>query len=120
VFVAFLKILKKHDRVRGPTYDENPPVSGLASAPEERGSGNTRSLSARDGLELPGTVVPETRQVEGLAAEALSGSPAGVSVRTPAALAELTSTCPATHAGWWMDDGLWIENHFSVIFQSHS
>jgi hypothetical protein len=42
-------------------------------------------------------VVPETRQVEGLAAEALSASPAGVSVRTPAGLAELTSTCPATH-----------------------
>jgi hypothetical protein len=59
---------------------------------------------ARDGLELLGTVVPETRQVEGLAAEALSGSPAGVSVRTPAGHAELTSTCPATHAGWWMDE----------------
>ncbi len=43
VFVAFLKILKKHDRIRGPTYDGNPPVSGLASAPEESGSGNNRS-----------------------------------------------------------------------------
>jgi hypothetical protein len=45
-------------------------------------------------------VVPETRQIERLAAEALSWSPAGLSVRTPAGLAEITSTCPATHAGW--------------------
>jgi hypothetical protein len=59
--------------------------------------------------------VPETRQVEGLAAEALSGSPAGVSVPTAAGLAELTSTCPATHAGGWMDDGLCKEPFFSDI-----
>jgi hypothetical protein len=64
------------------------------------GQGTTPLWSARDGLELPGTVVPETRQIEGLAAEALSGSQAGVSVRTPAGLPELTSTCPGTHAGW--------------------
>ncbi len=53
-------------------------------------------------------MVPETRQIEGLAAEALSGSPAGLSVRTPAGLAELTSTCPEAHAGgvdgWWFVD----------------
>jgi hypothetical protein len=63
-------------------------------------SGNNPLWLARDGLDLPGTVVPETRQIEGLAAEALSGSSAGVSVRTPAGLPELTRTCPATHAGW--------------------
>ncbi|CAM6058573.1 unnamed protein product [Sphagnum tenellum] len=61
-------------------------------------SGNKPLSSARYGLEIPGTVLPETRQIEGLAAEALSGSPAGLSVRTPAGLAELTSTCPETHA----------------------
>jgi hypothetical protein len=51
-------------------------------------------------------VVPETRQIEGLAAETLSGSPTGVLVRTPAGLPELTSACPATHAGWV--DGWWF------------
>jgi len=75
-------------------------VWGLASAPGERRSGNNPLWWARDGLELPGTVVPETRQIEGLAADALSWSPVGLSVRTPAGLAELTSTCPATHTGW--------------------
>jgi hypothetical protein len=110
-------ILPSRSLVQGRTK----PAS-LGTCERSRGEGVREQplSSARDGPELLGTVLPETRQVEGLAAEALSGSPAGVSVRTPAGHAELTSTCPATHAGWWMDDGLWIENHFSVIFQSHS
>jgi len=47
---------------------------GFARAPEERRSGSKPLWLARDGLELHGTVVPETRQIEGFAAEALSVS----------------------------------------------
>ncbi len=77
-----------------------------------RQSWDLRALQRREVREQPslvgsgwpgapwGTLVPETRQIEGLAAEALSWSPAGLLVRTLAGLAELTSTCPATHAGW--------------------
>jgi hypothetical protein len=73
--------------------------SGWPGAPGDRGARDTTSRRACSGS---------------------PGSPAGVSVRTPAGFAELTSTCPETHAGWLMDDGLWIENQFSLVFQSHS
>ncbi|CAM6036385.1 unnamed protein product [Sphagnum compactum] len=78
LYRAFLKILKKHDRITGSHIRRKP--ASLGTCERSRGEGvREQSLSsARDGLELPGTVVPETRQVEGLAAEALSGSPAGV------------------------------------------
>jgi hypothetical protein len=79
-----------------------PPVLGFTSAPEEeRGQGTTLLV----GSGWPGAP-GDSGARDKTDRRACNGSPftvtgwSGLSVRTPAGLAELTSTCPATHAGW--------------------
>jgi hypothetical protein len=65
-------------------------------------------LSGRLGMAWSsrGPWCPRHDKSKGLQPKPCQGQPAGVSVRTPAGFPELTSACPATHAGWV--DGGWF------------
>jgi hypothetical protein len=75
--------------------------SSVLRALQTRGGQGT-NLSRRLGMawRSTGPCCPRHDESKGLPPKPCQGQPADVSVDTPNGLAELTSTCPATHGGW--------------------
>jgi hypothetical protein len=110
---SFLQVLRSGKNKARRSWD----LRGL-----QRRGGQGANLSGWLGMawSSTGPWCPRHDKSKGLQPKPCQCQPAGMSVHTPTGLAELTSTWPATHGGGWMDDGLWIENSFSLVFQSHS